>query len=212
MSLFKENVKFSNYTLSLDLEGEVTICIKAETEIQIQNQYSKVFVFKENNLGIFPVSNNFLQVWGISGDKNVELDLKIPDFPFYKSTSKDSVCNFPKSNKLLFSASKISILKEFVSSLFKEKSLEYSWISEIDGNSLLMDFNDDQVQVMADDPVILSRLLRKILDWAQIPIVVSCLQLDKECFRKSLKFWVQELMMKSTIKTLNYRGSLPATS
>lgn len=207
--MLKEDVMFSNYSLCLDMEGEVTICIKAETEIQIQNQYSTVFVFKENNLRIFPVSNNFLQIWGISGDKSIEMELRIPDFPFYKSTSKPSIgtTGSPKLNKLLFSASKISLLKEFISSLFKEKSLDYCWISGIDGNSISIDFNDDQVQVLADDPVMLSRFLKKILDWAEIPIVVSCLQLDKECFRRSLRFWVQELTMKSTINTLTYRGS-----
>jgi hypothetical protein len=185
---FKE--KF--YLLSLDLDEPVTICIKAERDIQIQDKYGKVFVYKHNYLKIMPAGENNIQVWGISGDKSVELDIRFSDFPFYKSAKAIDT----GENKVLFSASKISLLKEFITGLFMEKSPNYCWVSALDGNSISVDFGD-QVAVSANDPVTLSRFLNKILDWAQIPIVVSSVQFDKESFRRSLRFWAGELIKKS---------------
>ena len=188
---FVQAGKHSHYLLSLDLEPDLqVICIKAESEVQIQNQYSKSFVFKENQLKMFPNSNNFLAVWGSSRNKSVELELSFATFPFYipHSTQKEYL------NKLQFTASKMSLVKEFIQSLFKEKEDSYSWISLIDGNSLSVIFNNDIVQVGADDPVVLSKFLKKLLDWAQVPIIVSSFNLDQDSFRNSSRFWIQELI------------------
>ena len=188
----------SYYLLVSEIQDEITICIKSDSEIQVENVFSTVFVFKKNNLKIIANSKKLLQIWTISKEENHEIDLIIPEFPLYKSCTVKESRNF--SNNLKLNIDKQSDFKKFIQSLFLENSMDFAWISVIDGNCLEISFKNDQVEINSDDPVVLNRLLRIILKWAQFPISILALNLDQCGFRSSLRFWIQEIM-KITVLT-----------